>query len=284
MADASGTRVGRLTGLRGGDHLESRGKVFLIRKPEVARRVPTRQVRGMCTSRDFTGGGGRFLRGLRTPIRLLASAIFTCISSAGAPRKVLTVIGELGCAVGSLVRIGGRGTPRLIILSGLRSPKGLKAVFEATRTTNMAKVLLDGSYISICGPGIVHSAVKTMFHVPFLCIRSLPRGVGRLRGGDVGACTTRLHKRGTCSRRSCAANYTFLVKGRKGKLHSRITSYTSYLVHVPVRNRTRSLGTTITTTILVFRTKEREEGGWWGYVGRYVGARWVYVGRDGVGF
>lgn len=149
--------------------------------------------------------------------------------------------------------------PLIVILRSLRSPKGTKAVLEANRNTNMDKIFLAGAYISVAGPGIVHSAVNSVCEVPFLCIRSIMSLRGGLGRGKVHDFTTRLGNRGSCSRRSCGNNATFFVKGRKGNLASRTTRTTSYLVHVPVYKGMRSLGTTVTSKVLVCRTTEREE-------------------------
>lgn len=186
--------------------------------------------------------------------------MFSRISSAGAPRKVLLIVRREDYRVHRVLSLSTRKEgPLLVILSGLRSPKGLKAVLHTKRTTNMANIVVDRSYISVCGPGIVHSAVKSICQVPFICMRRLPRALRVLTRTKVRSCTTRLGKGGDCSRRSCAEKATFLVKGRNGKLQSRMTSTTRYCVGVPVYKRMRSLGTTITSSILVFRTTERHQ-------------------------
>lgn len=194
------------------------------------------------------------IRGL--PCRVMASSIFQRVDSARAPRKVVAILGGPSCVVRSVLNKGG---PLIVVLRSLRSPKGTKAVLHAKRNTKMDKILLAGAYISVAGPGIVQSAVNSICEVPFLCIRDIMSLTRRLGSEGVHAFTTRLRNGGSCSRRSCAKKATFLVNGRKGKLASRTTSDTSYLVQVPVYKGMRSLGTTVTSKVLVCRTTHREQ-------------------------
>lgn len=212
----------------------------------------------MCVSRSFFGSsefgrrGGHFLSGAR----VIDSSIFGDVSSARAPRNILTVMGVPRCRVS---RLFGNSGARLLILRDVRSPKGLNAVVHANRNTNMDNVVVGHAAISVFGPGAIHSAVNSLCHIPFCVASSLPRAVRCTGSGKISLCTTRLGKGYSCSEPSCAKTYNFVVKGRNGKLSSRVTSVTSACVHVPVRKTIRSLGTTVSTALLVCRYGHREE-------------------------
>ncbi len=171
------------------------------------------------------------------------------VKSATGPRNMFYVTRALS----GFFHLSGVSVVKLCnTLRSVRSPKGVKSIVHATRTVNLSNLLLSSNYYSICGPGILHTDVNKMFHLPLLHIKSVASTMATLGSGKLHAFTYIISTSTVPLRRTnLNHNNITIVNGRKDNLQPRaITTYAGQIA-VPVTNHTRSLGTSVTTNVIL---------------------------------
>ncbi len=246
--------MGRCVGLESGSGCEQRAKLFILRNTHVTASTIGRGVNVECTfvarstEVEYPRTTRLLSRHLNRGLFSVSKSVSTQVDSANKTRKVFLITRELSGPV-DLGAVG--GNDGFMVLGGLRSPNGIKAVLHYTSTYKVSKMFLYKNY-SLCGPGLVHSAVNSLFELPISARCRCCRLLRGLTSGNILACTSivsgstdDLHSFGFSN------DYTMIVNGRNGNLSRRRTTTYSNQVAVGVGNGVSSLGTTATTSVVV---------------------------------